>query len=254
MKTRDDIYRYLCELAPPELQMDFDNAGFLVGRRAAPVTRVLLSLDITDEVIDEAAEKGCELIVSHHPLIFHKLRSVTDGEPDARVLHILEKGIGAICMHTNLDIAAGGVNDVLLALLGASCEGSLDADGCGRVGVLPEPLSMQAFLLRVKERLHARGLRYYDAGKPVRRIAVMGGAGGDSLRDAYLKGCDAYVTADLKYHQFQEAALYGLNLIDADHFYTENPVIPVLRDKLSARFPELSFSVSERHTAIVRFF
>lgn len=254
MVTIREIYGYLCELAPPELQMSFDNAGFLVGRADAPVTGVLLALDITDEVIDEAAEKRCELIVSHHPLIFHKLRSVTDQGPDARVLHLLEKGIGAICMHTNLDIAEGGVNDVLLSLLGAACEGSLDAAGCGRFGLLPEPMPMPAFLAQVKSRLHAKGLRYYDAGKPVRRLAVMGGAGGDSLSDAWEKGCDTYVTADLKYHQFQDAAMMGLNLIDADHFFTENPVIPVLCGKLNARFPELLCRVSERHGALISFF
>lgn len=254
MRSIEELYQYLCELAPLELQMGFDNAGFLIGRSAAPVSRALLALDITDEVIDEAAEKGCELIISHHPLIFHKLRSVTDREPDARVLHILEKGIGAICMHTNLDIADGGVNDVLLALLGASREGSLDAEGCGRYGALPESAALSDFLALVKQRLNAKGLRYYDAGKRVRRLAVMGGAGGDSLRDAWEKGCDTYVTADLKYHQFQDAALYGINLIDADHFSTENPVMPVLCARLRERFPDVSFQLSERHRAIISFF
>ncbi len=254
MTTTEEIFQYLCELAPLSLQLDFDNAGLLVGRRATAVERVLLALDITDEVIDEATEKGCQLIVSHHPLIFHTLRSVTDATPDTRVLRLIEQGIGAICMHTNLDIAEGGVNDVLIELLGASCEGALDPDGCGRIGTLPEALSMPDFLALVKERLSANGLRYYDAGKPVRRLAVMGGAGGESVHDAWEKGCDTYVTADLKYHQFQDAALCGLNLIDADHFSTENPVVPVLCAKLSARFPAVSFTVSEKHRALIRFF
>lgn len=254
MRTIEEIYAYLCELAPLALQMSFDNAGFLLGRRAASVNRVLLALDITDAVIDEAAEKGCELIVSHHPLIFRKLSCVTDMEPDARVLRMLEKGIGAICMHTNLDIAPGGVNDVLLALLGAENEGPLDADNCGRVGTLPEPMALPDFLAWVKARLGAEGLRYCEGGKPVQRVAVMGGAGGDALRAAWEKGCDTYVTADLKYHQFLDAAQMGLNLIDADHFYTENPVIPVLCEKLRARFPELRCEVSERHRAVIAFY
>ena len=254
MRTLDDIYAALCRLAPLELQMDFDNAGFLVGRRKAEVHRVLLALDITDDVIAEAGELGAELIVSHHPIIFHKLRSVTDAGPDTRVLHLIENGIGAICMHTNLDIAAGGVNDVLIRLLGASCEGPLDAYGCGRVGELSEEISLQAFLAHCKSVLHANRLRYYDAGKPVKRLAVMGGAGADSLADVWEKGCDTYVTADIKYHQFQDAASMGINLIDADHFSTENPVIPVLKDYLAQEFPDLDLSVSKRHRAIISFF
>ena len=253
MKTVEDIFAFLCELAPLELQLEFDNAGLLIGRRRAEVQRVLLALDITDDVIDEAIEMGAQLIISHHPIIFHKLRSVSDADGDARVLRMAEKGIAAICMHTNLDIADGGVNDVLIRLLGASCESALDAEGCGRIGTLPEPMQMDSFLQRCKTLLNAKGLRYYDAGREVSRIAVMGGAGGDALYDAAEKGCDTYVTADIKYHQFLDAARLGINLIDADHFCTENPVIPVLAEKLRDAFPDLSFFVSSRHHALISF-
>ena len=254
MNTISDVYDALCRLAPLDLQMDFDNSGFLVGHLNRELHRVLLALDITDEVIDEAEARGAELIVSHHPLIFHKLSAVTDAAPDSRVLHLVEKGIGAVCMHTNLDIAEGGVNDVLIHLLGASCEDALDADGCGRIGVLPEEMPLTDFLAHCKTVLQANGLRYYDAGRPVKHLAVMGGAGADSLVDAWKKGCDTYVTADIKYHQFQDAACLGLNLIDADHFSTENPVIPVLADYLSREFPDLEIVVSKRHHAIISFF
>ena len=249
-----NVYDALCRLAPLDLQMDFDNSGFLVGHLNRDLHRVLLALDITDEVINEAETMGAELIVSHHPLIFHKLSTVTDAAPDARVLHLIEKGIAAVCMHTNLDIAEGGVNDVLIRLLGASCESFLDADGCGRIGVLPEAMPLTDFLTHCKTVLKANGLRYYDAGRPVKHLAVMGGAGADSLVDAWKKGCDTYVTADIKYHQFQEAACLGLNLIDADHFSTENPIIPVLADYLRQAFPDLDIVVSQRHHAIISFF
>ena len=252
MTTVNDIYTALCRIAPPELQTSFDNAGFLVGHRDAAVDTVLLSLDITGEVIEEAEALGAQLIVSHHPVIFHPLRSVTADGEGVLVLRLIEKKLAAICMHTNLDIAEGGVNDVLIRKLGAGCDGALDEDGCGRLGELPQEMPMPASLDFCRKTLGVNTLRYVDAGKPVRRLAVMGGAGGDAMRDALKKGCDTYVTADIKYHQFLDAAELGMNLIDADHFCTENPVIPVLADQLRAAFPSVSFRISRRHHQIIQ--
>ena len=254
MESIKAVYDYLCELAPPELQMDFDNSGFLLGRQGAEVKTVLLALDITDAVIDEAVGLGAELIVSHHPLIFEPLRSLTDFGAGAKALRLAEEGIAAICMHTNLDIAPGGVNDVLMALLGAKSEAPLDADGCGRVGELASPMPLSVFLAHCRKALNANGLRYYDAGRPVKRIAVMGGSGGSAIEDAIRAGCDTYLTSDIKYHQFLDAAEAGINLIDGDHFCTENPVIPVLADLLQKRFPQLRVRVSARHGQTVSFF
>ena len=254
MQTVEELFRFLCTLAPLELQMDFDNAGFLVGRRGAEVSRVLLSLDITHEAIDEAIEYGAELIVSHHPVIFHKLGSLTDAGQDDKVLRLAEHGIAAICMHTNLDIAAGGVNDVLIARLGAFFEDTLDAQNCGRVGTLPEAMPLEQFMQRCKTALGVAALRYVDAGKPVRRLGVLGGAGGDELREAWEKGCDTYVTADVKYHQFLDALELGVNLIDADHFCTEAPVLAVLAEKMSAAFPALDVRLSKRRESVIRFY
>lgn len=253
MTTVSDIFANLCELAPLELQCDFDNAGFLLGRAEREVKKVLLSLDITEEVISEAEEMGAELIVSHHPLIFTPLRSLTDKGSGKKALKMAESGIAAICMHTNLDIAKGGVNDVLLSLLGAEELDVLDADGCGRVGELKEEISLDDFLVRCKDALHAKGLRYYNAGRPVKKLAVMGGSGADAIETAFNKGCDTYLTADIKYHQFQAAQDLGINLIDGDHFYTENPIIPVLAERLSKAFPDVEFTVSKRHHALIDF-
>ena len=254
MTSIQDIFDELCRIAPLELQMDFDNAGFQLGHGDREVHRALLSLDVTDAVAEEAHALGAELIVSHHPLIFSPLKSVCDTEAvQRRVLFLIENGIGLISMHTNLDIAEDGVNDVLIRLLGAEPAGALDEDGCGRIGTLPEPVPLDAFLKRCKEMLGAEGLRYCAGGKAVSHIAVMGGAGAGSLEVAAAKGCDTYVTSDIKYHQFQRAAELGLTLIDADHFYTENPVIPELARRLSERFPDVAIHVSERHRACIRF-
>ncbi len=255
MKTRiQDILDELCRIAPLELQMDFDNAGFQIGRGDREVSRVLLALDATDAVVQEAVSLGAQLIVTHHPLIFTSLRLLNDRDPvSRRVLTMAEKQIGLICMHTNLDIADGGVNDVLIRLLGAEPGEALDGESCGRIGVLDEPMSLGDFLSLCKQRLHLPSVRYCDGGKAVHRIAVMGGSGAGSISDAVAKGCDTYVTADVKYHQFQRAEELGLSLIDADHFYTENPVIPTLAGRLSLAFPEVEFSISRVHTDCIRF-
>ena len=232
-----EIFERLCSFAPLDLQMDFDNSGFLIGRGDRSVQSVLLALDITIPVIQEAEELGAQLIISHHPVIFRALKELKPDGPGEKALLLAEKGIAAICLHTNLDIAEGGVNDVLIRLLGAEPEQALDAEGCGRIGVLPDEMPLPVFLARCKERLQANGLRYVDGHRPVHRIAVMGGSGGDALSDAIQNGCDTFVTADVKYHSFLEASERGLNLIDADHFCTENPVILDLAARLQQVFP-----------------
>lgn len=249
MRKAGEIYDYLKELAPLELQMDFDNSGFQLGRLDAEVNRALLALDVTEEVVGEAIELGAQLIISHHPLIFSKLRSIMD----TKLLRLAENRIAVISMHTNLDIAAGGVNDVLITLLGARADGPLDPDNCGRVGELPEAQQFDSFLRFCKTALDSKGLRYYDAGRPVKRLAVMGGSGGDYIGCAVEKGCDTYVTADIKYHQFLEAKELGINLIDGDHFCTENPVIPSLCEKLRHEFPDVCFTVSASHGQVISF-
>lgn len=253
MTTAKDIFDQLCVLAPPGLQMPFDNSGFLLGRRDAPVQRVLLALDITDWVIREAEELPVQMIISHHPLIWDGLKAVTESGAGGKVLRLAESGIAAASMHTNLDIAQGGVNDVLIRLLGAEPEEALDDAGCGRIGRLPEPVPLAEFLAVCRQRLNVKGLRYVDAGKKVSRLGVLGGAGGDEMHFALQKGCDTYVTADIKYHQFLDAAEQGLNLIDADHFCTEHPVIPVVAEKLRAAFPDVEFIVSKTHRQVVSF-
>ena len=249
-----EIYDYLCELAPLELKMDFDNVGFLTGHLDGEAQRILLALDITDAVIDEAMDLDAQVIVSHHPLIFSPLRSVTDCGAGRKTMRLVENRLAAICMHTNLDIADGGVNDVLMHTLGAAVAAPLDTDGCGRIGLLPEEMPLTAFLERCRTRLNAPGLRYVDAGKPVHKLAVMGGSGGKSLYRAAELGCDTYVTADISYHSFLDALELGLNLIDADHFCTENPMIPVLAQKLRERFPDCEVLISQRHRPLIAFY
>ena len=250
MVTAKDIFENLCALAPLELQLGFDNSGFLFGRDTASVTKALLALDVTSAVVDEAIEQGAELVISHHPLIFSPLKSVTD----EKLLRLARHQIGVISMHTNLDIAKGGVNDVLMAALGAQVQGGLDECGCGRVGRLDKAMPMEEFLPFCKAVLKTAGLRYYDSGRQVSKLAVMCGSGGDSLETAYRLGCDTYLTADIKYHQFLEAQELGINLIDAGHFPTENVVIPVLEQMVQEAFPDVGTRISRVQTQPEQFY
>ena len=263
MSCVKDIFDCLNKIAPVGLKMDFDNVGILVGDKSQTVKKCLIALDITDDVIEETVSKGADLIVSHHPLIFTPLKSVLNDDLTGRkVIKLIKNNISAICMHTNLDIAEDGVNDALMKALGADGKGFLepcgeDADGnkvgCGRIGELPAETELSDFLIQCKKALNCAALRYYDAGKPVHKLAVMGGSGGGCVALAKELGCDTYVTADIKYNSFLDAKELGLNLIDADHFCTENVVVPVLHDKLSAEFPDVEFRISEIHRQTVKF-
>lgn len=260
MARVNEIYRYLDSMAPFSLQMSFDNAGFLVGRGEAQVSRGMVALDITEEVVREAVELDCQLIVSHHPVIFHPAKSVTDADPVGRcLLALTENHIAALCAHTNLDAIAGGVNDVLAQRIGLTEIEQLHQDGVdslgrpygiGRVGTVLEHRDFTEFAAFVRDELDARGLRMEDAGKPVRRVAVGGGACGDMLADAAAMGCDTFVTADVKYNVFLDARAMGINLIDAGHFSTENVVCPVLVEWLRQGFPELEIFLSKRHKEV----
>lgn len=259
MATVKDVYQLLNEKAPFEIQMDFDNAGFLVGRGDREVKKVLVSLDITQEVVEEAERFGAELIVAHHPVIFHPVRSVTDESPTGRVLlQLMENRIAAICAHTNLDAVAEGVNDALARKLGLSEIGQLKQDGVdgqgrpygiGRIGTVKE-MPLSGFCHFVKHILGAGGIRVVDAGKPVHKVAVGGGACADMIGDALAQGCDTFVTADVKYNTFLDAAALGLNLVDAGHFPTENVVCPVLLNWLAREFPEVEVALSQSHHEI----
>lgn len=253
------VYEFLQEKAPFELQEGFDNAGFLVGREGASVSKLLVALDITEQVVQEAVEQGVQLIVAHHPVIFGGVKSVTDQTVTGRILlSLAENGIAAICAHTNLDAVEGGVNDALAVRLGltdigqlkqAGVDGQGRPYGIGRVGFVSEQ-PLYDFAMAVKRLLGANGIRLVDGGKPVHMVAVGGGACADFMMDALAQGCDTFVTSDVKYHQFLEARALGLNLIDAGHFPTEDVVCPVLKGWLAKRFPHVSVSVSQRHAEV----
>ena len=263
MATVSEVRDYFNEKAPYYMKLDFDNVGMLVGFCNASVSKVVTALDITDAVIEEAIDCGAQLIVSHHPLLFDAIKRVTDDDPKGRkIIRMIENGISAICLHTNLDTADGGVNDCLMAALGGRVTGLLDPHGnhpdgrpygVARLGELPQPMAFDEFLAKTKKSLNSNGLRFVDGGKPVRKIACCGGSGASDMELAYQAGCDTYVTADLKYDHFLWAKEAGLNLIDADHFCTENVVVPYIKQLLNEKFPEIEVCISKQHGQTIQF-
>ena len=261
MATVREIYQYLDGLAPFSLQMEFDNAGFLVGRGERAVSKILVSLDITEEVAEEAERWGAQLIVAHHPVIFHPVKALTDQSATGRVLLALAEGrMAAICAHTNLDAAQDGVNECLARALGLTELEQLHQDGVdrngrpygvGRVGRCPQAgCSGTEYARLVKEALGAAGVRLTDGGRPVSRVAVGGGSCGSMLGDAAALGCDTFVTADVKYDQFLEAKALGITLMDAGHYATEQVVCPKIVEYLARCFPALEVRMSRTHREV----
>lgn len=254
MTTVSEIMHALETFAPLELAYSWDNPGLQVGSRKASVTKVLVALDPFEDVAQEAASFGAQLIVTHHPLLFTPAKQITDETAIGRTIQILlEHRISLWSGHTNVDVAAGGVNDILAETLGLTDISPVPPENLLRTGTVEEQ-SLEHFLSHVKKVLGCPGLRYVSASKPCRKIAVGGGACGGELEAAINAGCDTFVTSDVKYNQFWDGFDAGLNLIDAGHFWTENPVCAVLSDKIREAFPGLIVKISDCHTDCMKFF
>ena len=256
MATVADILKFVETVAPPYMKEDWDNVGLNCGHMDRPVTKILVALDPFPHVCREAKEIGADLLVTHHALIW-KPGFITDANAQGRnTLFLIENGIAHINAHTNLDQAPGGVNDVLAAKLGlenveiVNPQNGIGLMRCGDVAAQ----TLENFLATVKEQLDCDGLRYVDGGKPVRKVAVGGGSCASGILEVKAAGCDTFVTADIKYNQFWDAQDLGINLIDAGHFHTENPVVAVLADKIAAAFPEIQVKISKTHTDCMKYY
>ncbi len=255
MATVKDIFDFIGTVAPSYMKESWDNVGLNCGRMDKEVRTILVALDPFEGVCKEAADLGADLLVTHHALLWNPGFITDETQQGQNALFLIEKGIPCINAHTNLDCAPGGVNDTLARVLGLEDVRVVkpvgtDAEGreygllrCGTV----DKQSLETFLAHVKTVLGCEGLRYADGGKPVHKVCVGGGACGSELMDAYHAGCDTFVTSDVKYNQFWDAKDLGINLIDAGHFYTENPITGCLAEKIAAKFPEVEVKISETH-------
>ena len=262
MTTVAEILKYIETLAPTYMKEEWDNVGLNCGRMDKPVNKILVALDPFSDVCSEAVEMGADLLVTHHALIW-KPGFVTDLDEQGRnTLLLIENRIAHINVHTNLDCAPGGVNDILAGKLGLENIEVIAPKGNDEQGqpwgllrqgtVTKQPV--EQFLKTVKNVLGCEGLRYADCGKEVFRVAVGGGACAGEMAQAAAAGCDTFVTADVRYNHFWDAKALGLNLIDAGHFHTENPVCNYLAEKLHDAFPDITVVTSVRHKDCAKFF
>ena len=234
--------------------MDFDNPGLLVGGENTSVKTALLSLDITPDVIDEAILLGAQLIISHHPVIFTPLKKLT---PGTAPFMLVKSGITAICAHTNLDMAPGGVNECLAAKLKLKNVKPLVESNTGLpealYGKTGESFSPEQFANFVKQSLNCGGLSYTEGCNEINTVGICGGGGAGYVYAAAEHGCQAFVTGESKHNILIDACNLGMTFVDAGHFYTEDVVIMPLIDKLKKQFKDVNFIKSKRMKCPVKF-
>lgn len=232
------LYNELEARIPATLSCPWDNDGLSVcAHPDAPVTGIVVALDLTEDAIRKAEESGSNVILTHHPLLFKGVKELV-AEPtapvSAKVIELIQKDISAMAFHTRLDTLDGGVNDTLAAILGLEDIIPFgDSDNpqgkpMGRMGNLPSPMSAKELSLLAKQRLSAPTVSFADGGKPISRVALLGGSGGDEIYAAMAAGADALVTGEAKYHHYCDAADSGISLIAAGHHSTEFPVCSLL--------------------------
>jgi dinuclear metal center YbgI/SA1388 family protein len=261
MKVKE-ILGALEEFAPLALQDGYDNAGLQIGlAEDAETTGALLCLDVTEEVVDEAILRGCNLIVSHHPLLFHPLKSISPSDYVGRtIIKVIQHGITVYSAHTNLDSAYGGVSFKMAEKLGLMapqwlsqkdgyvCAGKATTAGEGIIATFPVALSQNEFMERVKEVFHLKSLRSNTAKKEsITNVALCGGAGAFLIQKAIEKGADAFITGEIGYHRF-----FGhekdLLLLEIGHFESEQYTLEVLRDIILKKSPSLSVHLAKTNT------
>ena len=239
--TVRDFYSLLNELAPFDTQADFDNSGLLVGSPAAEVTCVLLALDVTEPVIDEAVRLGAQLIITHHPLMFSPRQRLTDEDYEGRLIRrLIRENISLIAAHTNLDQAPCGINDTLAELCGLT---EISGGGFFRCGLLPEAMTAGACAEELSRRLAATVRLIGPDNAVIRKIGLCSGGGSDEWVQAAASGCDAFLTGEIRHHLALAMADSGIVGFECGHFATEEPGIEVLAVALQKALPAIEYNV-----------
>lgn len=248
-----NILAEINKIAPLSYAEKNDNVGMLIGDKEQAIDKIIVCLDVTKDVVWEAIEKKVNLIISHHPVIYGGVKCITS-ETNHIIYDLLKNNISVICAHTNLDIAPGGVNYELFMLLDMAKMRPLkpadNAEGMslGLVGELRQSKEPSEFVKFIKKQLKAPIVRYVDGEKDIQKVAICGGSG-MSLLDYVLKAdVDAFVTGDVKHHDFIDAYNNGLTLIDAGHFSTENIIVKLLVEYLRRNFDDISIEIAETGT------
>ena len=239
--TVKEIYRRFEKLLPKELSEEWDNDGLMCAPNwEKQVRRALVTLDVTEDIVDYAIESGFDLIVSHHPLIFRPLASVNEENHVSRkVIKLVANGISVFSFHTRADKAVGGVNDLLANVLGIFDTSPFGEGDLGRMGMIEESCTAEDFAYRVKQALASDSVKYVDALIPVNCVAVVGGDGKGFVKEAIAGGADTLVSGRLSYNVMAEGPEMGINLIEAGHFFTEQPVTQFFQALLHRLDPDM---------------
>lgn len=247
----NDVYSFLDEKYPLSLQESWDNSGYIVESESDSCSKIVLTLDITNDAVDESVYKKADLIISHHPVIFNPLKKIQANTP---VYKLVRSGIGAICMHTNLDIAEGGTNTVIVRKIAEKLDISaniepLDESGLGCIIELENVVDCVRIAEILKEIFDIERIKMSMYGEFIlSKIAVCSGSGGSLWKLAKAKGCDALITGDVKHDVWIDANNSKFTIIDCGHFHTENIVLWELRRVLEEKFPMLDIEIAESTT------
>lgn len=234
----ENIYAYLNNLYPETTACDFDNVGLLVGDYKAEVNKVLISLDCNLTTVKNAVNNGCQLIITHHPVIFDRLKNVLSGSV---VYELIKNNLTVISMHTNLDIGDGGVNESLCKAIGLENIETFTAfDGFSLKSGTISPVSPKKFAEQIKGVLGGC-VKYIDGDCEIQKVLVCSGSGGNYIKEAVSCGFDALVTSEIKHNIFMLADDYKISVFDAGHFNTEDIVIEPLQKLLSKKFNDIEF-------------
>ena len=243
--TASELYQKLNERIPASLSCEWDNDGLMCcPQKDRKVSKVLLTLDVTGRAIDYATDGGFDLIISHHPFIFKGLKALNDTSPIAdRAMKLIRNDLSVFSFHTRLDAVEGGVNDTLCSLLELEEVEPFGEESIGRIGMLSGQTCLSDLCDRIKEVTGAPFVLATDGGVPCRRVAVLGGEGGDDIYLACAAGADTYISGRLGYHNMVDGADSGMNLIEAGHFYTEFPVCFTLEKMLREIDPTITTEI-----------
>ncbi len=240
MSTVGDIKNAMNKWAPFETAEGFDNVGILIGDDFLEVSKCVICLDVTQGVCDEAAGMGAELIISHHPVIFEPLKNLSS---KSIVYQLISEGLSVLSAHTNLDKASGGVNETLIETLDFDNKTLIEGTDCFKCTV--DFSSGEELAKYVKEKLSVDSVRLYDAGFPIESVALCCGSGGGLLPFAVECGADALITGDVKHNIVVDAENYGITLIDAGHYETEQMIVDKIAEYLTPLFPDVEFIKAE---------
>lgn len=240
----EQIYECINKIAPFSAQEDWDNSGFQVGERTKEVQKILFALDATTDLVEEAVTSHCDLIVTHHPFLFHPQKQFLDASPAFRAA---KHNIAVISAHTSYDCAAGGVNDILAETVGLS---DIRTSECGlfRIGTVPAQ-SAKDFAKAVQTALQTQ-VSVSLPEKVIQRVAVCGGAGADFIADAQSQGADLFLTGEAKHHEILDATALGISVVCAGHFETELPAVRALCARIQAQFPQIECILSKQTSPI----